>query len=191
VSGFRAAPADQVPWADVAAVFDRGAPSHCWCQRFKLNWYGLHDGPDEARRELLHDQTLEGPTGLVGYVGDEVAGFVAVEPRAAYHRMTAQRLDLKRRGEDRADPGVWAVTCFVVRVGHRGTRLCYDLLGAAVTHARSAGARALEGYPMITQPGEDVSWGETHVGTRRMFTTHGFDEVGHPTKRRVVMRMDF
>ena len=75
--------------------------------------------------------------------------------------------------------------------GHRGTRLCYDLLGAAVEHARSSGARALEGYPMITQPGEDITWGETHVGTRSMFTALGFDEVGHPTKRRVVMRMDF
>ena len=44
---------------------------------------------------------------------------------------------------------------------------------------------------MITQPGEDITWGETHVGTRSMFTALGFDEVGHPTKRRVVMRMEF
>jgi hypothetical protein len=196
VSGFRTVPGDRAPWDDVSAVFGRtGYPAHCWCQRFKLDWHGLNDSPDEVKEDMLRDQCSTGPDvpppGLLGYRDDAPVGWVAVEPRVAAHRLPAQRLDLKRRGEDREDPEIWAVTCFVVRVGHRGTRLCYDLLGAAVEHARSSGARALEGYPMITKPGEDITWGETHVGTRSMFTALGFDEVGHPTKRRVVMRMDF
>ena len=195
MSGFRTVPGDQAPWPDVAAVFGRtGYPAHCWCQRFKLSWHGLHDSPDEVLADRLRDQCTPGggtPPGLLGYRDDEPVGWVAVEPRVAATTMTAQRLDLKRRGEDRNDPEIWAVTCFVVRVGHRGTRLCYDLLGAAVEHARGSGARALEGYPLITTPGEEITWGETHVGTRSMFTAFGFDEVGHPTKRRVVMRMEF
>ena len=195
MSEFRAVRGDHVAWDDVAAVFGKtGYPAHCWCQRFKLDWHGLNNGPDEVLEDMLRDQCTPGdgvpPPGLLGYRDDEPVGWVAVEPRAAARTLTAQRLDLKRRGEDRSDPEIWAVTCFVVRVGHRRTRLCYDLLGAAVEHARASGARALEGYPMITAPGEEITWGETHVGTRSMFIALGFDEVGHPTKRRVVMRMD-
>ena len=62
---------------------------------------------------------------------------------------------------------------------------------AAVTFARERGARALEGYPMITHPGHDIAWGELHVGSRSIFAAAGFSEVHQPTLRRVVMRIDF
>jgi hypothetical protein len=51
--------------------------------------------------------------------------------------------------------------------------------------------RAIEAYPMITQPGKEVTWGELHVGARQVFEDAGFKEVSHPTPRRVVMRIDF
>jgi hypothetical protein len=57
--------------------------------------------------------------------------------------------------------------------------------------ARERGARALEGYPMITKPGQNITWGEVHVGSRSIFADAGFTEVSHPTLRRVVMRIDF
>jgi hypothetical protein len=56
--------------------------------------------------------------------------------------------------------------------------------------ARERGARALEAYPMITHPGKEITWGETHVGTRQVFEHAGFKEITHPTPRRVVMRID-
>ncbi|HXI81416.1 MAG TPA: GNAT family N-acetyltransferase, partial [Verrucomicrobiae bacterium] len=62
---------------------------------------------------------------------------------------------------------------------------------AAVDFARERGARALEGYPMLVEPGQDVTWGELNVGSRSVFADAGFDEVSHPTLRRVVMRIDF
>ena len=52
-------------------------------------------------------------------------------------------------------------------------------------------ARALEAYPMITQPGKEITWGEVHVGARQVFEEAGFEEVSQPTARRVVMRIDF
>ena len=62
---------------------------------------------------------------------------------------------------------------------------------AAVDFARTRGARALEAYPMLTTPGEDIPWGELHVGSRSIFAAAGFAEIGRPTPRRVVMRIDF
>ena len=44
---------------------------------------------------------------------------------------------------------------------------------------------------MITTPGEEITWGETHVGTRSIFEAAGLTEVAHPTLRRVVMRIEF
>jgi hypothetical protein len=43
---------------------------------------------------------------------------------------------------------------------------------------------------MITQPGQEFSWGELYVGSRGIFADAGFAEVSRPTPRRVVMRID-
>jgi GNAT superfamily N-acetyltransferase len=83
------------------------------------------------------------------------------------------------------------VTCFVTRVGFRRRGVSRALARAAVDFARERDARALEGYPMITQPGQEIISGELHVGSRSIFAAAGFTEVSHPTLRRVVMRIDF
>ena len=81
--------------------------------------------------------------------------------------------------------------CFVDRMGYRGRGLTYALGRAVVDFGRERGARAIEAYPMITQPGKEITWGEVHVGARQVFEDAGFEEVSHPTVRRVVMRIDF
>lgn len=130
-------------------------------------------------------------SGLVAYVDDEPAGWVAVEPRTAYPKLRTSRVPWSGRDEDKSDGCVWAVTCFVVRKGYRGRGLTYPLAAATIEFARQRGAHALEAYPMITQPGKEITWGEVHVGARQVFQEAGFEEVSHPTLRRVVMRIDF
>jgi hypothetical protein len=83
------------------------------------------------------------------------------------------------------------VTCFVTRAGFRRRGVSRALARAAVCFACEHGARAVEGYPMITEPGQHVAGGELHVGSRRIFAGAGFAEVSTPTRRRVVMRIDF
>jgi GNAT superfamily N-acetyltransferase len=95
------------------------------------------------------------------------------------------------RAEDKTDDGVWAVTCFVTRTGFRRRGVSRALARAAVDFARDRGARAVEGYPIITTPGQEIAWGEVQVGSRSIFATAGFAEVSRPTLRRVVMRIDF
>jgi hypothetical protein len=36
---------------------------------------------------------------------------------------------------------------------------------------------------MITTPGQDITWGEMHVGSRSTFAAAGFTEVSRPTLR--------
>jgi GNAT superfamily N-acetyltransferase len=83
------------------------------------------------------------------------------------------------------------VTCFATRTGYRRRGISRALARAAVDFARERGARALEGYPMITQPGKEITWGEVHVGSRSIFADAGFTEVSRPSLRRAVMRIDF
>jgi GNAT superfamily N-acetyltransferase len=127
----------------------------------------------------------------VAYVDGEPAGWVAVEPRTAYPKLRSSRVPWAGRDEDMDDDGIWAVTCFVVRKGYRGRGLTYPLAQATIDFARTRGARALEAYPMITQPGKTITWGELHVGARQIFEDAGFQQITHPTPRRVVMRIDF
>ena len=83
------------------------------------------------------------------------------------------------------------MTCFVTRAGFRRRGISRALARAAVDFARERGARALEGYPMIDEPAQGWLLGELHVGSRSVFADAGFTEVGRPTVRRFVMRIDF
>jgi GNAT superfamily N-acetyltransferase len=193
----RFVPANQASWDDLLAVFSARNASQCLCQRFKVLTYMWRDSTLEQRKAMFRAQTgCDRPdaattSGLVAYVDGEPAGWVAVEPRTAYPKLRTTPVPWSGRDEDKDDDGVWAVTCFVVRKGYRGQGLTYHLARAAVGFARERGARALESYAMITEPGKEITWGELHVGARQVFEEAGCAQVSHPTKRRVVMRIDF
>ncbi|MDQ1744623.1 MAG: hypothetical protein QOE23_2962 [Pseudonocardiales bacterium] len=191
----RIVPANQASWDDLSAIFSADYAARCLCQRFKVPGWIWRDTTQDERAAALCAQTAcdtpDAPatSGLVAYVEDQPAGWVAVEPRPAYPKLRGSRIPWAGRAEDKDDDGIWAVTCFVVRKGYRGRGLTYPLARATVDFARGRGARALEAYPMITQPGKEITWGELHVGPRQAFAEAGFREISHPTARRVVMRI--
>jgi GNAT superfamily N-acetyltransferase len=202
-------PANEASCGDLQAVFGtRGYAASCQCQRFKirgrdwdLEWTKPGPAPTsfpvEERAHRLRTQTQCGhpesdtTSGLIAYLEGEPVGWCAIEPRTAYLRLRGKPLVWAGRAEDKSDESVWAVTCFITRAGYRRLGVSRALARAAVDFARQRGARALEGYPMITEPGREVTWGELHVGSRSIFVDAGFTEVTHPTLRRVVMRIDF
>ena len=191
-------PANDAACEDLDAVFGiRGYPARCRCQRFKTTTDEWWHNPISVEERIFRQRQQtdcgypgSGATsGLVCYLAGEPVGWCAVEPRSEYMRLG--QTPWKGRSEDEDDATVWAITCFVVRVGYRRQGLTYPLARAAVEFARENGARAIEGYPMIAEPGSDVTWGELYVGTRQAFEAAGFEQVSHPSKRRVVMRIDF
>ena len=189
-------PANEASCEDLGAIFGtRGMSSNCQCQRYKLRpREAFRKFPAEERAHRLRQQTECGhpgsgsTSGLVAYLDGEPAGWCAVEPRTAYGGLVRNnRVPWADRDEDKADDSVWAVTCLLTRVGFRKRGVSRALARAAVDFARERGARAIEGYPMVTT---DVILEELHVGTRGVFADAGFAEVSHPTPRRVVMRID-
>jgi GNAT superfamily N-acetyltransferase len=192
-------PANEASWEDIQAVFgSRGDPARCWCQRYKMapgeSWAGAGAAELQHRFRTQTDWGDRAPgavaAGLVAYLDGAPAGWCAVEPRTAYPRLLRNaRVPWDGRHEDKADDRVWAVTCCVTRTrGFRRRGVSRALVRAAVDHARVRGARALEGYPMIS--GEGAILGELHVGLRSAFADAGFTEVARPGRRRVVMRIE-
>jgi GNAT superfamily N-acetyltransferase len=193
-------PANEASWDDLKLIFGtRGVGSLCQCQRYKLQpREAFASFPAKVRADRLRRQTNCGhrksntTSGLVAYRNDEPVGWYAVEPRTAYAGLLRVfRVPWVGRTEDKTDDSVWAVTCFFTRTGYRRQGISRALARAAVEFARERHARALEGYPMITQPEEKIDCGELHVGSFSIFAAAGFTEVSRPTPRRVVMRIDF
>lgn len=191
-------PANEASRDDLDAIFGTtDYPGRCRCQRFKVVGWFWRDTTQDERIAMLRTQTACGnsnavsTSGLVAYVDGEPAGWVAVEPRVAYPKLRTSPTPWRGRNEDKSDDGIWAVTCFAVRKGFRKRGLTYALAKAAVDFARERGAGALEGYAMITEPGKEITWGELHVGALGVFEEAGMRAVSRPSKRRVVLRIDF
>ena len=144
-------PANEASWEDLQTVLGtRGDPSRCQCQRYKMqpgeSWASV--GAEElalrlrAQTECGHRQSST-TSGLAAYLDGEPVGWCAVEPRTSYPRLLLKtRVAWEGRAEDKADASVWAVTCFVARVGFRRRSVSRALARAAVEFARERGARA-------------------------------------------------
>jgi GNAT superfamily N-acetyltransferase len=193
----RVVPANEATWQDLDAIFGtRGAGARCYCQRYKLApGEAFGNFPAEERAHRLRTQTecdhpaSETTSGLVAYLDGEPVGWCAVEPRPAYEGLLRVfRVPWDGRSEDKADESVWAVTCLFTRARFRKRGVSRALAHAAVGFARERGARALESYPIVTKA---VIEEELHVGTVGVFSQAGFTEIGRPSKRRAVMRIDF
>ncbi|WP_062299537.1 GNAT family N-acetyltransferase [Demequina maris] len=189
----RIVPANQASRDDLDLIMSEGGDANsCRCQWFKLAQSRWQSTGREARDDALAEQAACGrpdaaaTSGLVAYVGEEPAGWVAVEPRLAYPRLRTARIPWTGRDEDKDDAGVWAVTCFVVRKGFRGRGLAKELAVAAVAHARARGATAVEGYPRA----EAGTASDLFVGSLSVFAAAGMTEVSRPTPGRAVMRVE-
>lgn len=183
-------PANEASPEDLEAVFATGGAAKCRCQGLKVPGWIWRDTTQEERDQALIEQTAcgtDGPTsGLIGYVDGESAGWVAVEPREKYPRIWARKQPWMRM--DPEMQGVWAVTCFVVRNGHRRAGLMYELASATVEYGKQVGAAVLEGYPTEPAPGKQVIWDEASVGLLQVFLAAGYDVYAEPTLRRRVVR---
>jgi hypothetical protein len=172
-----------------------GAYSNCWCAFFRQRSKDFSAGcrsDGAGNKAMLRRLTLDGCVpGLLAFRANEPAGWVSVAPREQFVRITNSPLlrpPTNPSGEPALDEnGVWSVVCFWAPKAERGHGIADAMLRAAVSHAYSSGARAVEGYPV------DVStkWpGRSSIyhGTVGLFERAGFVVVRRPSATRAVMR---
>ena len=182
----RVEPAVPGLWPDLVTVMGtRGDPSWCWCQFFKLRGKAWREASKQENKAALCSQVESSsvPPGVIAYRDDEPVGWCAVGPKSDYPRLLASRTS----GD--AVAGIWSVTCFVVRVGHRRQGVATALLEGAVALARGRNAAAVEGYAVDASKRESVSAAELYHGPLSLFADAGFTEVSRPSPARAVVRL--
>jgi len=174
---------------DAETALDSGDGPGCQCQ-----WWLLTNAEfDKNSRDQLTDRfraELHGdrPPGLIAYVDGEPAGWVRVGPRTAQARLLRTHDVVTATAEPLDADDVWAISCFVVRKQHRGQGLTRKLLDAAVSVARDAGARVVEGYPLdptVTKR----SANQLYRGTVSVFEDAGFAIIDRPKPDRALVAL--
>ena len=175
----------------IAVLDGPGDPGTCFCQFDRLPHAQFRTlSADELRDRLALRLTEPGAgPGVVAMLDGEPVGWASVAARAEFPRIrTSPSMTTPELKADLDDPGIWAVTCFVVRVGHRRQGVAGALLDAAVEHARASGAHTLEGYPL--DPGvRRLSSADLYRGTLSLFAGAGFDVVARPKPGRAIVRL--
>jgi GNAT superfamily N-acetyltransferase len=182
----RVEPATAERWPDVVTVMGtRGDPSWCWCQFYRLRGQAWRSSTAQSNKAALCDLVVSSPVppGVVAYRGDLPVGWCAISPKRDYARLVASRTS---GGEV---DGVWSVTCFVVRVGHRRQGVARALLAGAIELARAHSAAAIEAYPVDTSKRRSVSTSELFHGSLSLFVSAGFDEISRPSPARALVRL--
>lgn len=188
---FEVRPAFSERFDDVATVLapKREGAKGCWCLSYRLT-PKEYDPLDTTERRHTLEQLCrrDHAPGVLAYEGDEVVGWAGIAPRSELLSFNAKRFPVY---PDR-DP--WILYCFRVRAGHGKKGVAHSLLAGAVDYARSAGASAVEAYP-VAAGGDRIDRTQASAGTVAMFTRAGFTVVGDTGYKvgghaRVVMRRD-
>jgi GNAT superfamily N-acetyltransferase len=169
-------PATPEHWPDLQVLF---AKIPCWCQYWRVSASAYGRGPAEslADRVAVHQAALRAqlarptPPGVVAYAAGAAVGWCGFGPRAELERLVRSRtipaVDARP---------VWAIVCFLVRVGYRRRGVARALLAGAIETARAHGAPALEAYP-VDPGGRRLDVAFAYVGTTAMFERAGFRRV--------------
>ena len=164
--------------------FDFGAagiPNGCWCMYWRIG-PRYRDRPRADNKEDLRQLAASGrPPGLLAFDGDRAVGWCELAPRADLAWLARARY----LGPVDNLP-VWSVPCFYVRSSHRGRGVMDALIEAALPTAATAGAPALESYPVDTTVPSHT--GNLFPGIAAAFARHGFEVVARRKPDRPVMR---
>ncbi len=170
-------------WSDLEGLFgERGACGGCWCMAWRLprsRWGAQKGGANKrAFRALVRAGP---PPGILAYRKGKAVGWCAIGPREDYSGLARSRVLAPVDAEE-----VWSVTCLFIARPERRRGLSKRLLRAAADHARTQGARLVEGYPVEADQRlpDPFVW----TGLASAFRAAGFVEVARRSRTRPIMR---
>jgi GNAT superfamily N-acetyltransferase len=139
--------------------------------------------PRETNKAAFHEVVEQGPPpGLLAFDGSLAVGWCQLTPRDAL-----PWLDRAWRLRRVDDVPVWSISCLYVRKGYRRRGVTSALIAAALQAAKSAGAPALEAYPLDA----GLTPSASGTGYASTFARAGFKTVVRHAPPRPIMRRDF
>jgi GNAT superfamily N-acetyltransferase len=170
-------------WPAFADLLDQGGPAgRCWCMAPRIGAEYRQRSPQRNRSDFRAVVKQGPPPGLLALRDGVAVGWCQVARR---EQLPAMDRAWRTRKVD--DVPVWVIACFYVRKGHRRQGVTTALIAAAVDLARSAGAPAVEAYPLDGS----ISPSATSAGYSSTFAAAGFVEVARRSPERPVMRLSF
>ena len=178
---FRPARPDR--WGDLEALFgERGACAGCWCMYWRLDAKAYTAGKGAGNRAALRRIVRRGEEpGILAYADGQPVGWCAVAPREEYPRLDRSRV-LARLDEKQ----VWSISCLFVARPWRKRGVSGALIESAVAHARSRGAKIVEGYPV--DPAALQADAFVWTGIASAYERAGFREMERRSPTRPIMR---
>jgi GNAT superfamily N-acetyltransferase len=167
-------------WPEVEDLFgELGACNGCWCMYWRIG-SAYHKRPRARNKAAFHEVVKNGPPpGLLAFDGNLAAGWCQLTPRDAL-----PWLDRAWRLRRVDDVPVWSLSCFYIRKGYRKRGVTSALIAGALKIAKSAGAPALEAYPLDA----DLTPSSSSTGFASTFTRAGFKIIARRTLQRPIMR---
>lgn len=179
----RYAPLTPANWADFEKLFGaNGACGGCWCTWWRISRADYNRLSYDDKKNITRTNVHSGKVpGLLAYVGEVPAGWVAVAPRSEFPTLDRSRV-LARVD----DTPVWSLNCFFIDKHYRRRGLMAGLIKAAVAYAREQGAEIVEAYPL--DPVGKTDSGSLYYGVAETFRKAGFAEVARRSPRHPIMR---
>jgi GNAT superfamily N-acetyltransferase len=170
-------------WPALEDLFGaNGACNGCWCMYWRIG-SAYRKRPRQANQAAFKEVVKQGPPpGLLAFAGDLAVGWCQLTPRDAL-----PWLDRSWRLRRVDDVPVWSISCFYVRKGYRRQGVTSALIADALKRAKSAGAPALEAYPLDG----NLTPSTSSTGYASTFAQAGFRTVARHTPPRPIMRRDF
>jgi len=170
-------------WPALEDLFgERGACNGCWCMYWRIGAAYRKRLRELNRNDFRQVVEAGPPPGLLAFQGDLPVGWCQITPRAFL-----PGLDRTWRLRRLDDVPVWSISCFYTRIGYRRRGVTAALIRAALTKAKSAGAPAVEAYPLDSE----LSPSATSTGYASTFARFGFKEVARHSPERPIMRYSF
>lgn len=179
-------PVTAAEWKDLVALFGaNGACGGCWCMWWRLTRSRFDQQKGAGNRRALKKLVDTGTVpGILAYDGERPVGWCSVGPREGFAALDRSRV-LARVDEH----PVWSIVCFFVAKDCRKRGITARLIRAAVSYARSNGAKIVEGYPVSPGPnGMPDAW--AYTGFESAFARAGFAEAARRSPRRAVWRLN-
>jgi GNAT superfamily N-acetyltransferase len=171
-------------WPALENLFGRaGASNGCWCMYWRIGPRYRDRPRADNKRDLQQLAAARQSPGLLAFDADLAVGWCELAPRAELGWLAHARYL-----EPVDDLPVWSMPCFFVRRTHRHSGVMGALIEASAGVAATAGAPALEAYPVDTAvPGHTRN---LFPGVASAFARHGFHVLARRKPDRPVMRRD-
>lgn len=177
-------------WADFEDLFGKqGACYGCWWTHFRLPPAVRRENDRQRNKDLIKARIEAGPPpGLLAFEDGMAVGWMQIGPRADIPEWNNQgRGSAPADPADATDPGVWAISCFFIRVKARGRGITHRLVEGGIEFARQNRARLVEACPMdLSKDSRSIG---LFVGSSRVFEKAGFERLLERKPGRPLMRL--